>query len=360
MTLLIYNVIKVLAVTAICAVAGFIFAPILLKILYQLKFWKKEARTIAISGEQASVFNSLHKEREVTVPRGGGILIFISVVLVMFLVSLAGRIFPIWWLKNLDFISRHETWLPLFALVAASILGFSDDILVVKGRGKYSGKGLEFWRRIVIVVLIGLVGGWWFFAKLGWDTVHLPLLGNFPEGINIYLGWLIIPFFALVAVASFAGGIIDGIDGLSGGVLAAIFGSFAIIAFAQGKADLAAFCGAVVGALFAFLWFNIPPARFYMGETGSLGLTVTMAVVAFLTDSVLVLPLIAGVMVLEVATTILQLLSKRIRGKKIWLSTPFHHHLEAKGWPHYQISMRFWLVSIVLALLGTAIRLMSK
>jgi len=159
-------------------------------------------------------------------------------------------------------------------------------------------------------------------------------------------------------LACWAGGIVDGLDGLAGGVFASIFGAFSILAFSQGKIDLATFCGAIVGALFAFLWYNIPPARFYMGETGVMGLTVTMAVVSFLTDSVLVLPIIGGILVIEVGSVILQLLSKKIRKKKIWLSTPIHHHLEAKGWPPYQIVMRFWVLSIVFAILGVAIRLL--
>jgi len=160
-------------------------------------------------------------------------------------------------------------------------------------------------------------------------------------------------------VACWSGGVIDGLDGLSGGVFASIFGAFSIIAFAQGKADLATFSAAISGTLFAFLWFNIPPARFYMGETGILGLTSTMAVVAFLTDSVVVLPIIAGIMVIAVGSIILQLLSKKFRKKKIWLSTPIHHHFEARGWPSYQITMRFWIISIVFAFLGVAIRLLG-
>lgn len=155
------------------------------------------------------------------------------------------------------------------------------------------------------------------------------------------------------------GGVVDGIDGLSGGVFASIFGAFLIIALSQGKADLAAFCAVIMGALFAFLWFNIPPAKFYMGETGILGLTSTMAVMAFLTDSVLVLPIIAGVLVIETGSVIVQLASKKIKGKKIWLSTPIHHHFEAKGWKPEQITMRFWLLSVLFSVLGVAIRMLE-
>ena len=235
----------------------------------------------------------------------------------------------------------------------------SDLILQVTNRGKYVGGGMGFKKRLLIVILIGLVGGFWFYSKLGWDSIHIPLLFNFPAGIDLVLGYWIVPLFVLVMVACWSGGVIDGLDGLSGGVFASIFGAFSIIAFAQGKADLATFSAAISGTLFAFLWFNIPPARFYMGETGILGLTSTMAVVAFLTDSVVVLPIIAGLLVIEVGSMIIQLLSKKFRKKKIWLSTPIHHHFEARGWPAYQVTMRFWVISIVFAILGVAIRLLG-
>jgi len=359
MTLFTFNVIKILVSATIAATIAFILAPFLIELLYKFKFWKKEARRKTITGDTAEVFYSLHKEREVTVPRGGGALIWVSVLFLMFLFFVLSYLSHPWWLGKLNFLSRSETWLPLFTLLIASIVGLADDILQVTGRGKYVGGGMGFTRRLLIVILIGLVGGLWFYYKLGWDTVHIPLVFNFPEGIDFTLGLWIIPFFALVMVASWSGGVIDGLDGLSGGVFASIFGAFSIIAFSQGKVDLATFCIAICGTLFAFLWFNIPPARFYMGETGILGLTSTMAVVAFLTDSVVVLPIIAGLMVAEVGSLIIQLLSKKFRKKKIWLSTPIHHHFEARGWPPYQVTMRFWLIGIIFAILGVAIRLLG-
>lgn len=336
-----------------------VLAPILIRYLYKIKFWKREARKKTITGEEAEVFYSLHKEREVKIPRGGGLLIWVSVLLVIFLFFILSQFSNPWWFKKLNFLSRGETWLPLFTLIAGALVGLADDILQVFGLGKYVGGGMTFTRRLLIVILIGLIGGLWFYYKLDWNTIHIPLIFDFPQGIDLSLGFWLIPLFILVMVASWAGGVIDGLDGLSGGIFASIFGAFAIIAFSQGKADLAAFSAAIAGALFAFLWFNIPPAKFYMGETGILGLTSTMAVVAFLTDSVIVLPIIAGIMVIEVGSIILQLLSKKFRKKKIWLSTPIHHHFEAKGWPDHQITMRFWLISIVFAILGVAIKLMG-
>lgn len=359
MTLFTFNVIRLLVLSALAAIISFLLTPFLLKLLKKLKFWKKEARSKTITGENADVFYSLHKEREVTVPRGGGLVVWIPVLIIIFLFFGLSFFDKPWWLHLFNFLSRKETWLPLFSLVAGSVVGLFDDIFTVYGKGKYVGKGISFTRRLLIVVLIGLVGGLWFYLKLDWDSVHIPIIFNFPEGIDITLGYWIVPLFILVMVASWAGGVIDGLDGLSGGVFASIFAGFAIIAFSQGKADLATFCGVICGTLFAFLWFNIPPAKFYMGETGILGLTSTMAVVSFLTDSVAVLPIMAGIMVMEVGSIILQLLSKKIRKKKIWLSTPIHHHFEAKGWPVYQITMRFWIISIVCVTLGVAIRLMG-
>jgi phospho-N-acetylmuramoyl-pentapeptide-transferase len=353
-----FAIVKVLFFSGVTSTLSLIFAPILIKFLNKIKFWKKKARENAISGEKAAVFYSLHKEREVSVPRGGGLLIWTSVFLVVFLTFILAKITGIWWLEKLNFLSRKETWLPLFTLVSASIIGLIDDALVVYGKGKYLGGGMGFWRRFLIISLIGLIGGWWFYFKLGWSQIHIPLFFNFPAGINFDIGPWIILLFIIITLACWAGGVVDGLDGLAGGVFGSIFGAFSILAFSQGKVDLATFCGAIVGALFAFLWYNVPPARFYMGETGVMGLTVTMAVVSFLTDSVLVLPIIGGILVIEVGSVILQLLSKKFRKRKIWLSTPIHHHLEAKGWPPYQIVMRFWILSIVFAILGVAIRLL--
>ncbi len=354
-----FNAIKVLFFSSLGAILGFIFVHPLINFLYKIKFWKKEAREISITGEKAEVFYELHKERETSIPRGGGLLIWISVTFLIFLFFFLSFLDRPWWLKKLNFLSRNETWLPLFALVSGSILGLIDDILVVFGKGKYSGKGLSFAARLMVVFLIGLIGGLWFYFKLEWDTIHIPLLFNFPEGIDLKVRFFIVPLFILVMLATWAGGVIDGLDGLAGGVFATIFGAFAIIAFSQGKVNLATFCATILGTLFAFLWHNIPPAKFYMGETGVLGLTSTLAVISFLTDSVAVLPIIGGIMVIEVGSIILQLLSKKFRKKKIWLSTPIHHHFEAKGWKSYQITMRFWILSVIFAILGVVIRLLG-
>jgi len=360
------DVAKIFILAAIASIIAVALTPFLTHFLYKYKLWRKEAREKTITGEEAPVFLQLHKERETKVPRFGGLLIWGTCLLMAVLFFVISRISDNYWAQKLNFLSRSETWLPLFTLVAASILGFFDDIFQVfgkpsqvflqkiwVGKGKYVAGGMSFTRRLLLVILIGLIGAWWFYFKLGWDTLYIPFLGD------IIIGFWYIPLFIIVLLASWSGGVIDGLDGLAGGVFASIFGAFSLIAFSQGKFDLAAFSAVIAGAVFAFLWFNIPPARFYMGETGMLGLTTTLAVVAFLTDSVVVLPIIAGLLVLESGSVILQLLSKKFRKKKIWLCTPIHHHFEAKGWPSYKVTMRFWIIGIVLAIVGVTIRLLG-
>jgi phospho-N-acetylmuramoyl-pentapeptide-transferase len=360
MTLFTFNVIKILFLAVCSATVSLGLSPIIIKLLYKFKFWKKEARQKAITGEDASVFYSLHKENETRVPRGGGIIIWLSTFIVIFTFFILSNISNVWWVKMLNFLSRPETWLPLFALISASLLGLFDDFLTISSKGGYIGGGMSFKKRLFLVALIGLIGGLWFYFKLDRSTIHIPLIYNFPEGINIDIGIWYIPLFVTVMLAAWSGGIIDGIDGLAGGVFASIFGAFTIIAFAQGQINLAAFCAVILGTLFSFLWFNIPPAQFYMGETGILGLTSVMTVAAFLTDSVVVLPIIALPIVATSASVILQILSKKFLHKKIWLSTPIHHHFEAKGWPSYKVTMRFWIIGIVFAILGVAIRLLDQ
>ncbi len=358
MTIFTYNVIKILLLVTLASCIAFLISKPLIKYLYKFQFWKKNAREKSIDGKATPVFYELHQKRETTIPRSGGIIIWLTVLILIIICFLLYNFSDVWWLKNLNFLSQKETLLPLFSLIIASLLGLADDIAVVSGKGKYAGGGIRFWVRLAMVVLIGLVGGLWFYFKLGWDTINIPLIGNFPNGINLSIGPFYIPLFIIVTLACWASGVVDGLDGLSGGVFGTVYGALGIIAFSQGKYDLATFCAVILGTLFSFLWFNIPPAKFYMGETGILGLTVTLAVISFLTDSVLVLPIIAGILVIEVSSVIIQLISKKFFHKKIWQSTPIHHHFEAKGWPPYQITMRFWILSAVFAMLGVAIRLM--
>jgi phospho-N-acetylmuramoyl-pentapeptide-transferase len=347
------NALKIFILSFLSFLISFLIAPFLINFLYHYQLWKKKPRDKTIDGKEATVFLKIHKEKEVNTPRMGGLLIWTVPVFLAFLFSFLSH-YDGFWISKLNFLSREQTWLLLAALVFASIIGLIDDILQVFGKGKYIGGGLDFKVRLFLMIIIGLIGGYWFYFKLGKDSIYLPILNT-----NLKLGIFYIPFFIIVTLSCWAGGVIDGIDGLAGGSFLSIFGAFMIIAFARMQYNVAAFCGTILGSLLAFLWYNLPPAKFYMGETGMMGLSVSLAIVSFLTDSVSVLPIIAGLLVLEVASILLQLFSKKFFKKKIFLCTPLHHHFEAIGWKPETVTMRFWILGIVFALLGTAIRLLK-
>ncbi len=347
---MIISIVKIFTALAISFAVGIAITPILTNFLYKHKMWKKKARNEALGGGETPLFNQLHKEKEVGTPRMGGIIIWASVLLTILIIYLISRFFPNSAVIKMNFLSQNQTWLPLFTLIAASFVGLIDDILQVRGIGGYVAGGLSLSKRILIVLLIGFIGAYWFYFKLGISSIAVPFYGRFDIGL------LFVPFFMIVMLALFSGGIIDGLDGLSGGIMASIFAAYAGIAFSQNQIDLSAFCAAIVGGTLAFLWFNIPPARFYMTETGMLGLTACLSVVAFLSNAVLVLPIIAFPLFLESGSDIIQILSKKLRnGKKVFLIAPIHHHFEAIGWPAYKVTMRFWILGIVCATVGMII-----
>jgi len=351
---LILNVLKVFGLGAFSFVAAIALTPILTNFLYSHKMWRKSARTLAADGAGTPIFNSLHKEKEVSTPRLGGLLIWVTALgtaLVFWLLAASTNL-PLF--DKLNFLSRDQTWLPLVLLVAAALLGLADDLFQIYEKGSYNGGGIGLTRRIAFIFIIAAVGALWFHYKLGWHTIYIPLVGVFNIG-----GWYI-PLFIVTTLATFSGGVIDGIDGLAGGVFASIFAAYGGIAFFQHQINLATFCIVIAGAILAFLWFNIPPARFYMSETGTMGLTVALTTVAFLTDSVAVLPIIGFLLVIESLSVIIQFASKRWRGKKVFLVAPIHHHLEAKGWPGYKVTMRFWVISIVFAIMGMVVALIGR
>lgn len=348
------SVIKVFAPTAIAFFVGIAMTPAITHFLYKHKMWKKKAGKISPDGKETPIFNELHKDKEVGTPRMGGIIIWGSTLVTIAIISVLAFLFPNETTTKLSFLSRNQTWLPLFTLIVASLLGLLDDYMQVTGTGNAKAGGLSFFKRLSVVVFLGLVGGWWFYFKLGFEAIHVPFWGLFNLGI------LIIPLFILVMMALFSSGVIDGLDGLSGGIMAIIFSAYSFIAFVQNQIDLAAFCAVVAGATLAFLWFNIPPARFYMSETGILGLTTTLTVVAFLTDTVLILPILALPLVVTSLSVIIQLSSKKIRGKKVFQVAPLHHHFEAIGWPAYKVVMRYWVISIIAAIVGMIIAIIGK
>lgn len=351
--MIIADIVKIALPAIMSFVIGVAITPLVSDYLYKNQMWKKKSGKIAPDGRPTPIFNELHKDKEVNTPRMGGIIIWLSVAITIMGVWFVSRSVPSDVSTKLDFLSRNQTWLPFFALIVGSLFGLIDDLLEVRGGGDHIAGGMSLRKRLLVVALIGLAAGSWFYFKLDISTLGLP------QGHFIPLGVFFIPFFALITMAVYSGGVIDGIDGLAGGIFATMFSAYAGIAFYQQQINLAAFCLVVVGAILAFLWFNIPPARFYMSETGTMGLTITLAVVAFMTDSlgdgygVIILPIIALPLVITTLSVILQLLSKKFRGgKKIFLVAPVHHHFEAKGWPAYKVTMRYWIIGVVFAIMG--------
>jgi len=323
------SLIKVSLLTFISFVLAVLWTPILTQILYKYKLGKK------VRKEKAPVFNALHKEKE-NVPSMGGLLIWVTTAVVTLIFNL----------------SREATWLPLFTLVVTGLLGLVDDLTNALGRRGMRARHKLFWQ-----IIIAALGAYWFYVKLDWGAkgIHIPAVGDFTIGI-----WYIVLFIFVLVATMNAVNITDGLDGLAGGLLAFAFFDYGVIALVSGQYGIAAFCGTIVGTLLAFLWFNIYPARFFMGDTGSMALGATLGVVAMLTNSVIVLPIIGFIFVIETLSVIFQLLSKKILKRKIFLSSPFHHHLQAKGWPEPKVVMRLWILGAVFAAIGLAIGLIGK
>ncbi len=323
----------------VLGVVGFLLAMMLTPVYtfaaYRFKFWKRQ-RTESTTGEALSVFTKLHANKfKRNIPTMAGMVFVLAIVIVTFVF-------------NLD---RRETWLPLAALAGGALVGLIDDVINIRGKGK-GVAGLRSQLKFLMIAFIGAVLGWYFFEKLGVSAVHVPFVGEWQ------LGWLIVPLFAFVVVATGnAVNISDGLDGLAGGLASASFTAFGVISLLQGNPMLAAFCFTVVGALLSYLWFNIYPARFFMGDVGSFALGTSLGVVAMLTNSLFILPIIGLLFVVEAGSSLIQIFSKKVFKRKVFISAPIHHHLEATGWPETKVTMRFWVIATVMSFVGVMIAL---
>ncbi|MBP9668510.1 phospho-N-acetylmuramoyl-pentapeptide-transferase, partial [Candidatus Saccharibacteria bacterium] len=311
--------------------------PIYTFFAYRYKFWKKQ-RTTSTTGEELTVFNKLHANKfKRNIPTMAGMVFILSIVVITLLF-------------NLD---RGQTYLPLVALVGGAIVGLLDDIINLRSNGKGTA-GLRSSIKFAMIAFLGLFLGWFFYYKLGVNSIYVPFVGDWT------LGWWIVPIFAFAVVATGnAVNISDGLDGLAGGLLAISYMAFGVIALVQGQYILAGFTFTVVGALLSYLWFNIYPARFFMGDVGSFSLGASLGVIAMLTDSLFLLPIIGILFVVEAGSSALQIFSKKVFGKKIFLSAPIHHHLEASGWPETKVTMRFWVIGSVAAFIGILVALLG-
>jgi phospho-N-acetylmuramoyl-pentapeptide-transferase len=348
------TLLKIFLPSVLAFIIGIAMTPLLTKYFYKYRLWKGASRLdndVAMS----EAFKQIHNEKiETGTPRVGGVIIWLSVLIVVFGMFVLSKMTNDPVFSRLDFLSRGQTLLPLAALLFGGVFGLFEDFLeIFVNRFKLFRQGLSSKYLVTIVAIIGLLASLWFYIKLGVDSVYVPFVGN------ISLGWLFIPFFVVVVLGTFSSRVIDGIDGLAGGVMAIAFGSYGIIAYLQNFFDIAALCFVITGAILAFLWFNIPPARFYMGETGMLGLTLALAIIAFMTNSVLLLLIIGILLVATSFSSAVQIFSKKYFGKKIFKIAPLHHHFQALGWSREKITMRYWIISIMAAALGVIISIVG-
>ncbi|HUS26749.1 MAG TPA: phospho-N-acetylmuramoyl-pentapeptide-transferase [Nevskiaceae bacterium] len=317
-----------------------LITPLYTTAAYKWQWWKKP-RTATTTGEKAKMFIKLHAQKHKRlIPTMAGAITVLAVLLVTVPFNL----------------SRSETWLPVAALVGAAGVGLLDDIINLRGNGG-GVAGLRTKIKLLLTTLVALLGGLFFYFKLDVASIHIPAMHS-----QLHIGWLIIPLFVLVVVATAnAVNISDGLDGLAGGLASTAFGVYAIIAALEGRFGVAGFCMTIVGALLSYTWFNVYPARFFMGDVGSFALGTALGVVAMLTDTVLLLPIIGMVFVAEAGSSMIQIASKKLRhGKKVFKIAPIHHHFEASGWPETKVTMRFWIIGQVAGVLGLIVFLLGR
>ena len=341
--------IKIFSLAAISFALSFSLTPIFTEFMFRNKFGKK----IRAEGD-TPVYSKLHEKKAGT-PTMGGVLVWGATVILASLFWFLDRVWGLELFHHLNFLTRQQTLLPLGVLFATALLGLLDDYLGVKGIGGGKGGGLRMRYRLLFYTVVAVVGAYWFYYKLQFDTLHIPGFGNFSIGL-----WYIPLFIFVVIATSFSVNQTDGLDGLAGGVLAVAFLSYGLIAFIQGRFELACLSAVLGGGLLSFLWFNIYPARFFMGDTGAMALGTVLAVIAFLTNSVAVLPLIGFILVLESGSTLIQIFFRKVLHRKLFLSSPIHHHFEALGWPETKVTMRFWVIAVVMAVVGVAVNLIGR
>jgi len=351
------SIAKIVILCVMAFVITMIITPILTHFLYKNRINIK-IKTKSVDGKKLTYVNKLHAHKKGT-PTMGGIVVWGAVLILIvlmyyiapFLADLTGNE----WFRRLNFLSRNQTWLLLFALISTAVLGLVDDYMSIKGFGSNKGGGMRFAVRFGWLLLISIVGAWWFFVKLESNFIHVPAVGDFKIGF-----WYIPIFIVTIITMAVSSNETDGLDGLNAGILIQAFSIFAAIAFFQSRFDIAAFCAVIAGSLLSFLWFNFYPARFIMGDTGAVSLGTTLGVVALLTNTVLVLPFAVFIYFIESGSVIIQLFSKKVFKRKVFLAAPIHHHFEAKGWPETKVTVRFWIVNGLMACLGLLIGIIGR
>ena len=326
--MLTFQLIRIFTLSALSFFLAVILSPIFFRLILKLNLRKH------IRKENAPLFSKLHALKEGT-PTCGGIIVWVSVGILIAFIFLFSKIFG-GFFEALNLINRAQTYLPIAAFFGAAILGLFDDLLEIYKQDK---KIITIPRKILIYSFIAFIGAFWFYWKLNWDVVYFPVLGL------VSLSWLYIFLFALVMIfCAFSSNETDGLDGLCGGVMLIAFFPLIVITFCLQRYDLACFLAMIEGALVAFLWENVYPAKFFGGDTLSMSLGICFGVVLMLTNTLWLLPFLGIIFFLESGSVILQVFSKKFLKKKIFLSSPIHHHFQAKGICEPKIVFWFWII----------------
>ena len=326
---------KTMGYELVLALGSFLLAmfltPIYTTFAYKHKLWKRQ-KTVDVTGKQLTVMNKLHKDKiKRHFPTMAGVIMLVTVPVVLLATNC---------------LDRGQTWLPIAAFVGGGLIGFIDDVLNLFGKSAVAG--LRAPVKFAMISALGIFLGWFFAVKLGWTALMVPFVGPVEIGV---IGMIALFAFAVVATGN-AVNISDGLDGLAGGLSMLAYGSYGVIALLQEQWLLAGFCFVVIGALLSYIWFNVFPARFMMGDTGSFALGAGLGVVAMMTNAFFLLPIIGGLFVIEAGSALIQIISKKVFKRKVFISAPLHHHLQAKGWEESKVVMRFWIIGGVLAMLG--------
>ncbi len=356
LTLSTLSIFKILWPSITAFFFGIIITPFVSNYLYKKEMWKKKNIETTIDGNEATLTASILQDGKRKTPRLGGLVIVLSVLFTLLLYYLLAVIFHFNIFSKLNFISRNQTWLPILIFAFAALVGLWDDLASVKILKKESKKkepGLSLKTRLFFVVIFAILSGLWFYFKLDFTSIHFPFLGD------LFLGKYVILLFILVFLGMYGASNIDGLDGLSGGLFSFLYFSYGIIALINNQIDIATLCFVVSGAVLAFLWFNVPPARFYLSEVGYMPLSILLGFIAIMTNAPFLLLIIAMPFVITEITTILQLLSKKFRNKKIFPITPIHNTFVYIGWSKEKVVMRYWIIGAIVSLLGIAIYLIS-
>lgn len=335
-----HNLIRILTLGFFGFALSMLITPLYTTVAYKQQWWKRQ-RTDAWSGGKATVYAKLHAEKHKrNIPTMAGLIFVIAILVVTLSVNL----------------NRGQTWLPLAGLVGAAAIGLVDDFMNIRSIGGIAGMSARVKFGLYSILL--LLGGWWFYEKLGVRSIYLPWITHNQWHVGVFI---IVLFWLVVIATAISVNFSDGLDGLAGGLLTSSFMAYAIIAVVEHKIALAGFCLTVVGTLLSYTWFNIYPARFFMGDVGAFALGTALGIIAFQTDTVYILPIIGAVYVMETGSVIINRTSRKLRGgKKVFLSSPIHHHFEAIGWPETKVTMRFWILGQIASVLGLIIFLMGR